>query len=314
MQDARRYSVGYELFEERLLNRYNGVGGIARLKEIPLELRYLTLPHYFTGVPLPRKLLRSLRGPRVLPDFACVGPTKSGTTELAAYLMQHPSILAPLTKEPGTQIPEQWRIFYPTQKEFDAVAARTGHARTGYFEPRIHEPILVHEFHRVRPDARIVLLLRDPVARAYSQFKWDIFLGLNHAALTPHTASYAEYIDRHLRMFPSPGPTPLPGTAVLPHGIYVNAVRLWLDTFGADNVLVLAAEDFFADIAGTVRTVHEFLGLPPVPPAIRPVLNRSPDRLAFPPRDAETDRRLAEFFAPWNAQLYELLGRDLGWT
>ncbi|WP_169797442.1 sulfotransferase family protein [Skermania pinensis] len=309
MKDGRQYTIAYDLFIQQRLNRYHGISGLARAKEFPLWLRNQTLPHYFVQAPRIRRALRTLNGPRVLPDFACIGPAKGGTSELASYLMQHPSVATPLTKETLSPIPEDWRIYGPTVREFTKLAARTGHARHGYYDPRLHDTILMHEFHRIRPDGKVILMLRNPVDRAYSQFKWDIFIA--GSLMAAHTTSYADYIELAFDRYPHAFPNH--GYPILPTGIYVNAVRRWLDRFGPDNVMVFAAEEFFADIPGTLCRVHDFLDLPAVPPTIRPAVNQNP-LPGLPPRDPETDRRLAEFFAPWNEQLYELLDRDLGWN
>lgn len=313
LNDMHRYTVGYEVFEEWQLGRYHHKSGLAhKMRSIPLGIRYLTLPHYFGMVPPIRQKMRAFGGPRTLPDFACVGALKSGTTDLASYLMQHPSILAPLTKEIGHSNTEAWKIFYPTVKEMDRVRRETGYALSGHFDPLIHNLDLIDNYYAARPDAKIVLMLRDPVKRAYSHYKWDMFLGGKNGWFSPYMQSYAQYVDLALEMFPSPTPpTSLPTVPMLATGIYVNSAKRWLDTFGKENVLVVKAEDFFDDIGKTVREIHEFLGLPPIEPDPHGVLNQNP--LQFPPADEESRAKLREFYRPWNERLYDVLDRDLGW-
>jgi hypothetical protein len=140
-------------------------------------LRFQFLPHYFSRAPKWRLWLRSLRGPRIMPDFACIGAVKSGTSDLSTYLFQHPSILAPLSKEIMTAHTKAWLPHYPTVKEKQRVLDATGHARSGYFAPWMHQVPLMDAYKAAVPDARIILLLRDPVERAFSHYKWDLFLG-----------------------------------------------------------------------------------------------------------------------------------------
>jgi hypothetical protein len=312
-REDRRYTEGLAVFEEWQLARYHGDTSVRKsLRRIPMGVKYLFLSHYWGKVPPARLWARSLKGPRTLPDFACVGALKSGTTDLASYLMQHPSILAPLTKEIWHSHPEQWRVFYPTERERKRVERTTGQAISGHFPPLLHDLALIDNFKAARPDAKVVLLLRDPVARAYSHYKWDIFIGGKNGVAAPYTQSYAQYVDLALSFFPGPTPpTTLPSIPMLQTGIYVNSVRLWLDRFGRDNVHIVRAEDFFQDIRGTVCGVHEFLGLPPVEPKLHHVLNQNP--LKFPDADDTSVTKLREFYKPWNAELYELLGADLGW-
>ena len=279
-----------------------------------LLARYATLPYYHNKVPLPRLLPRLLKHDRVLPDFACIGPPQSGAASLIPALLQHRSILAPLTQEPGSPLPSTWRPYYPTQQAFDAVIARTGYARTGYFEPRLHDLIMLDAYHTARPDAKIVLVLRDPVERAYAHFQWDLLISQNHPAYAIHLTDYARYIDDAFAMYPTAAATPQVGHSVLTSGIYADAVRRWQDTFGAENVLLLPAETIFRDRGAAARKVFAFLDLPAHAPEVPEKLNRRSRSLRFPPRDRDTDNRLAEFYAPWNNELYELIGTEYRWT
>lgn len=311
---AYRYRGGYDVFEQWMLNRHAGIRGLGRVRELPLLARYVTLPYYYSKVPLPRLLPRMLNRDRVLPDFACIGPPLSGADELVPALLRHRSILAPLTQEPGSPIPAQWQPYYPTQRAFDAVAARTGYARTGYFEPRLHDLVMLDAYRAARPDAKVVLVLRDPVERAYAHFQWDLLIGQNQPAFADHLTDYARYIDNAFAMYPTAGASPQIAHSVLTSGIYVDAVRRWINAFGADNVLLLPAEAISRDRGAAARTVFTFLGLPAGAPEVPRQPNRGDRALRCPPRDEETDRRLAEFYAPWNQRLYDLVGTEFRWT
>jgi hypothetical protein len=282
-----------------------------RVNDRLLLLRYQFLPHYFGRPPKWRLWLRSLRGPRILPDFACLGTVKSGTSDLSTYLFQHPSILPPLSKEIHTVYTEAWRPHYPTIAEYQRVVDTTGRAMSGYFTPWMHQVPLMDAYKSAKPDAKIILLLRDPVERAFSHYKWDLFLGGKWQAKIPYYRSFSEYVETALDLFPQ---TPLPsrcGFPLLQSGIYAKSVELWMKRFGLANVLVLRSEDFFADISGTVCRIHEFLGLPPIPPLLHGVVNQNP--MKSPEFADDTRSRLREFYRPWNQQLYQLLDRDLGW-
>ncbi|MTJ60889.1 hypothetical protein GL305_34675 [Nocardia seriolae] len=312
-----RYTEGFQVFEQWQLQRYRNESHLSHpMRSLRLGWRYLTLEHYFGAVPPLRLWWRSrFGGQRALPDFTCVGALKSGTTDLAAYLMQHPSIVAPLTKEIGHGVPAAWGPYLPTEKEKSEVAARTGRALVGHFDPLLHDLPLIDNLHESSPEAKVVLVLRDPAQRAYSHYKWDLFLsGENGLRAMRYGESFAEYVALALDAFPGPlPPTMLPTMPMLAAGIYVNSARRWLDTYGRGNVHVVAAEDFFADVTKTVCGIHEFLGLPAIPP--RPhaaVLNRNP--LEFPPAEAESMARLRQFYRPHNELLFELLERDLGWN
>lgn len=275
-------------------------------------LRYQALPHYWGNPPAWRLKYRSVSGRRVLPDFACLGAIKSGTSDLSTYLFQHPSVVPPLSKEIFSDLPETWLPHYPTVDEMESVRTETGHATTGYFTPWMHHYPLMDNYRKSCPEAKIILMLRNPVERAYSHYKWDLFLGGRAQAEIPFYRSYADYVDLSLDLFPGmPYPSPS-GFPVLQTGIYAKATAKWIEKFGTDRVLIVKAEDFFDDTIATVCAIHEFLGLPPKPPTMHKAVNQNP--LQAPRQDPESRARLVEFYRPFNEELYEVIGRDLGWT
>lgn len=275
-------------------------------------LRYQLLPHYWGNPPGWRLKYRSVVGARVLPDFACLGAIKSGTSDLSTYLFQHPSIVPPLSKEIFSDRPASWLPHYPTVAEMDSVRKQTGHASTGYFTPWMHQHTLMDNYRDACPSAKIILMLRNPAERAYSHYKWDLFLGGKAQAALPYYRTYADYVDMSLDLFPGmayPSPSGFP---LLQTGIYAKSTAKWIDRFGRDNVLIVKAEDFFAETVDTVCRIHEFLELPVTPPTVHKAVNQNP--LKAPPQDPASRARLVEFYRPFNEELYEVLGKDLGWS
>jgi hypothetical protein len=312
-RDWKQWMDGYDLETRRRMARYEGLTTrAARLDYKLLTLRYQFLPHYFSAVPSWRVKLRSMiGGPRTFPDFACVGPIKSGTSDLATYMFQHPCILPPLSKEVTARNPTDWLPYYPTVEEKARVAREHGKALSGHFNPALSSVPLMDNYHRVRPDAKIVLMLRNPTDRAYSHYKWDLLGGGKALGQSPYYRSFTACVDFALEFFPGV-PFPSPSRFdLLETGIYVKAVGLWMKRFGRENVYVLRAEDFFADVASAVCGIHEFLGIPPRRPELHPIANQNP--IKAPPFEEETRQKLLTFYRPWNEKLYALLDRDMKW-
>src|SRR5205085_4085604 len=126
---------------------------------------------------------------------ACISTNKSGTSDLCAYLLQHPCILPPLSKEIPSVVPETWRRYYPTVREKERAEKEHGKAITGYFYPALHSLPLMDNYRAARPDAKIVLLLRNPVDRAYSQYKSDLFYGSRRVKGIAYYKSFADYVN-----------------------------------------------------------------------------------------------------------------------
>ncbi len=311
-RNFKRFTEIYDLTEQHRLAVYEGRRTLAdRIQHKILMLRFQFLPHYFGRAPAWRLRLRSLGGSRVLPDFACVGAIKSGTSDLSTYLFQHPNIFPPLSKEIPSADPDEWRPYYPTVREKERIEREHGKVLCGFFNTWLHTLQLIDSFYAARPNGKIILMLRNPVDRAYSHYKWDLFLGGQRQARIPYYKTYADYVDMALDFFPAGILPSRCGYPLLQTGIYVKSVQLWLERFGRENVYILRAEDFFQNTSSAVEGIHEFLGLQPMKPEIHKVINQNP--IKPPPVDEETQRRLHDFYRPWNEKLYALLDRDMGW-
>ncbi|MGQ0703704.1 MAG: sulfotransferase domain-containing protein [Gemmatimonadales bacterium] len=315
MSDSRhqaQFREGYEIvMQNRLLMHQQSVTFSERLARLKRRVRYQFLSHYFSRPPRWRLYLRRFGGERVYPNFASVGPLKSGTSDLANYLFQHPSILPPLAKEIPSAKSADWLPYYPTRAEFDAVARAQGTALTGFFYPWLHKVALIDELGSVAPQAKIILLLRDPVERAYSHYKWDLFLGGPGLRQMAYFATFLDNVRTAVELFPAITMPSACGHPMLASGIYHRAVELWMRKFGRENVLIVTSEEFFRDPGKVVAACLDFLGVPPI--TVEPVEVVNPNPMAAPPFDPESRRLLTEFYRPFNQQLYVLINRDLGW-
>lgn len=311
-REWNRLTESYRLTAQTRLARFEGRRTLAdRINSKALALKSQFLPHYFGKPPAWRIWVRSHWGERTLPDFACLGPIKSGTSDLSAYLLQHPCIMVPLSKEIWTTTPAEWRPYYPTVREKARVEKEHGKALNGFFLPLLNSLQLIENYHAARPDAKIILMLRNPVERAWSHYKFDLLVGGKRAERLPHYRTFDDYVNLAIDFFPAMPLASFSPVPLLLTGIYVKSVQLWIDRFGRENVYVVRAEDFFKDTAAVVCGVHEFLGIPPIEPEIHPIVNQNP--IKPPLFEEETRLKLREFYRPWNAELYALLGRDMEW-
>lgn len=303
----------YELIERRYLRRHTTdhswrqlLGAIGEWWE------YQFLPHYAGSPPLWRLTLRNLNRDRPLPDFAVVGPIKSGSSDLVTQLLLHPCVLPPLAKEIYSSEPENWRIFYPTVKERHRIELQHRMAITGFLAPFLHMYWMAERFSVACPNAKVIILLRDPVMRAYSHWKWDVLLGGKAVSQLEYYSTFERFVDATLECFPDDPMDSISGFPFLESGIYTRAVQMWLSRFGPQRTLVLNVADYFHDRTQVLGRVLDFLGLPPfvIQEADKPV-NRNP--LKTDPMSARTRAQLAEFYAPHNQRLYDLLGMSFDW-
>lgn len=110
--------------------------------------------------------------------------------------------------------------------------------------------------HAFRPDARLVVCLRDPVERALSQHRFFQTRGARpepfHRALA-HNASYVE------------------------QSRYGTHLQRWIDAFGRDQLHAVLLEDVRREPAVVVREVCEFLGIAPFTPSVLGSQINAPD-------------------------------------
>ena len=116
---------------------------------------------------------------RKLPDFLIVGVMKGGTTSLFRYLVRHPQVLPPFRKEikyfDCNYINGQnwYQAHFPLKKKFVGGSKLTGEATPYYiFHPQA--PMRIAE---ALPEAKIIILLRNPIDRAYSHYQHMVRVG-----------------------------------------------------------------------------------------------------------------------------------------
>lgn len=263
----------------------------------------------------------------VPPDFLIVGAKRGGTTSLFNYLVRHPGVLplAPAirgTKStdfffPGSGRSERWyRSHFASESARRRLADRLGYRPiSGEASPYyIWDPRIAPAVREAAPDVKAILLVRDPVRRAWSHFQERVQNGTEpltfaqaleaeEGRLAPEMARMERESGYYSRIFDF--------HAYRSRGVYLPQIRNWLEHFPAGQLLVLRAEDLYGDTQATFDQVCTFLGIPGYPLATTSTFNATWRTRDLPPDDEAA--RLAEFYAPHNKALGAFLGRDLLW-
>jgi hypothetical protein len=204
--------------------------------------------------------------PGRLPDFFIVGHGKSGTTALYEMLRRHPQIYMPANKEPwyfATELrertpprPEGTPQTLAEYCELFAAAApeqRAGESSTLY----LWSHTAAARIAEVAPDARIIVLLREPASFLRSLHMQFVETYVEEQA-DLRTALALEDARRAGRKIPRY--TYWPQTLLYSeHVRYVEQLRRFRELFGPERMLVLIYDDFRADNEATVRQVLRFL-------------------------------------------------------
>lgn len=170
------------------------------------------------------------------------------------------------------------------------------------------------------PDARLIVLLRNPVDRAFSQFQMEkrhrgstdgsfpsfeskIETELDYLSHHPfRVESYEEVIDG------------LGSLKYVRRGIYLPFIRHWLSWFKRGKMLVLRSEDFFETPVSILQQAFEFLGVSAKKSNLASI--RVQKRNVGDYRSemsSDTRQKLESFYEPFNNQLARFLQRDRLW-
>lgn len=252
---------------------------------------------------------------RAVPDFMIIGTQKGGTTSLYSYLVQHPQIAPVLKKEIHyfsnhyRHGPSWYRAHFPLRSAL-AAGAVTGEA-TPYYLYHPHAPARAA---KLLPDVKLILLLRDPVERAFSHFNMDKrWFGNGDESFEEALAKEESRIGPPLqRMLQQPqwNSSIVQNCSLLERGIYLPQILRWAQHYPRESMLILKSEDFFHNANALTRQVWEFLGLQVQPLADDTAQNTGTYNKTLAP---ETEARLRDYFQPHNEALYEYIGRDMGW-
>jgi hypothetical protein len=165
---------------------------------------------------------------------------------------------------------------------------------------------------RYLPNAKIILLLRNPVERTISDFHYMQRLGKETLSLQDAIAAEPDRLrgerGRMLadEMYQSKA---LLTYAYTTRSIYVDQIAEVHKHFSREQVLILSSEAVYAEPVRHLDVVHRFLGLKPCAPHTLHPINRG----KYTPPQGRVVDDLRSFFKPHNQRLYDYLGIDFGW-
>ena len=298
-------------------------------------------------------------GKLIWPNFYVVGAVKCGTTTLYAQLKQHPQVFLPEMKEPhffrSFSLPpwleyehcsgnlEAYQRLYRGAEKYPAI----GDTSPSY----LWDEQAPKKIFAICPHARIIMILRDPVARAYSEYLMSLMNGAETLPLPDAFYKDVEQVERTDREI-------WDARMYIKKGLYHDQVLRYLDTFGSEQVLVLLTDDLHKKPLEVYSRIGKHIGIDPgpfekldfseaqnefrmprnlalfhlfnsataqrlkrvlLPDSVRKrlrdsrVLHYSPllYKTKKPPMDPESRRFLQEIFDPDVRNLEKLLGREL---
>jgi hypothetical protein len=261
---------------------------------------------------------------RILPEFVIIGAQKCGTSTLYALLTQHPDVLPALEKEvhffdSNYHKGLGWYRAHFASSAYCAVRQRASGRRviTGEASPYyLVYPFAPARLRSVLPQAKLIVLLRNPVDRAYSHYQHQVARGRETLTFEEALRAEPQRLEGELeKILADETYTSFAHVhySYRLRGLYADQLDAWLKVFPREQILVLAAEALFADTRAAVRQALAFLDLPDT----RLDLSEKRNTRSYAKMDPATREELVEFYRPHNQRLYDLLGtsfeQEFGW-
>jgi hypothetical protein len=240
------------------------------------------------------------------PDFIIIGAQKAGTTNLWWILDQHPEIAMSRPKE--THYFERY-VDYPDEKWYQSLFDKmlvSGEADPEY----CFWPGCLYRISLYHPVIKLIMLLREPVERAISQYWMEFNRGTEHLpideALVPMAAR--ESSRNANGVFKA-----LYHHSYLLRGIYHTQLDEVFKFFPKEHVLIVMFDQFVSNTTEVMWKIAEFLGVEPNWEYDDQTAKFASDYgYRCPP---EVEQRLADYFVVPNQLLTEKHDIDIGaWT
>ena len=205
----------------------------------------------------------------VEPTFFMVGAARAGTTSMYEYLRSHPQIYMPSTvagKEPSffCDLVPPWATKYRDLDSYLSLFAKgrrfaaVGDASTNY----LVAPESAGRIRERYPHAKIIMILRHPVQRAHSLYRYIAAWGFEDAP------TFEKGLAREASRLGNP--RFIQEWQLLYHaflyyhsGLYADQVARYLEAFPREQIHIVLFDDMRKDLLGTIQGVYRFLGVEP---------------------------------------------------
>jgi hypothetical protein len=266
------------------------------------------------------------------PDFAIIGAQKCGTTSLFSYLDELPSFSGSQPKE--VHYFDREDNFRKGDRWYEAHFLRRNGGNQLVFEASptyLCREKVPERLKTYNPDLRFILILREPISRAYSA--WNMYRQWSDDGVVPWAIandqhgkdvspiyqtffkngcpSFTDYIQVEMGLIEKGDSEEEP--SLLRRGLYKQQIERYVELFGWENVLVLGFNELKTNSEGVIRKCHEFLGVSYQAPeslGVKEVKNKRDYTSKISADDIEI---LQEFYAKPNEELFEYLGFKPDW-
>ena len=261
-----------------------------------------------------------ITGPlRVLPDFIIIGVGRGGTTSCFHYLSQHPSIIGSAYDEIGFfdenyHLGINWyRSMFPTKFLKKKIVNKYGKCLTYDVTPSyIRKPWVARRIKELFPEIKLIVILRNPIDRAYSHYHLSLRSG-------SEKSSFEEITEEDMKIFQKFENTNSMiddeyfrnyiAKTHLGRGFYAQQLKIWFELFDRKQILILSSEELSTKTNETMNKIFQFLDLPKyeIPDIVK---QNTGD---YSKMKTDTRKKLILFYSKYNQDLFKLLNQKFDW-
>jgi len=254
---------------------------------------------------------------RVIPDFLVIGAKRCGTTSLYQHLPEHPCI----SKSPhdnmgffndNFHLGVNWyKSFFPTTFTRKKIKSKFGNflafdVTTKYME----EESTANNVYQTKPNMKIIIILRNPVDRAYSQYHLSV-------RQTAERRSFEDVVEENMNRLNKESHEhyeikprfSAKEDNYLKKGLYALQLRYWLKIFPRENILIVSTEEFESNQQIIYNKIFEFLNIS----KFEVKNTKKMEKGNYPPMKSETRNLLLDYFRSHNHELFELINIKFDW-
>jgi hypothetical protein len=182
-----------------------------------------------------------------------VGAPKAGTTSLHFYLNQHPEICMSSVKEPNFFSAKEVESLYyhsdiiSSTNDYNSLFESDNKIKGESSVSYLYYQQVARRIYEYNNDAKIIIMLRNPVHRLFSHYLMDKRLGLCSVSLQ--------------EIYDNRGLHPLFFQQFFSLGNYSEQIKRYQDVFDKSQILILLYDDLKSDTESLVHTVFSFLGV-----------------------------------------------------
>ena len=256
---------------------------------------------------------------RVIPDFLVIGAKRCGTTSLYQHLSEHPCI----SRSPRDNIGffnenyhlgiNWYKSLFPTVFYKKKMESKNKHCL--FFDVTstyMEEELTAKNVYEVNPNQKIIVILRNPVDRAYSHYHVNVKeksekRSFEDAIFEEMNRIKSERIiqnkNKNLRVF-----TPN-NIHYLKKGFYALQLKSWFKIFPREQILVLSTEEFQEDQNLIYKKIFDFLNIP----NMKIKSTEKMEKGNYIPMKDKTRTLLLDYFIQYNHELFELINSEFNW-